>query len=84
MNQLQEEMAQLASGQVPTPEPISETLTEMPLVIGADGVMVPMRPHEGQPLGSTRWREVKVSRWTTFFYPRYHKRFSLSDQEKFF
>ena len=38
MNQLQEEMAQLASGQVPTPEPISETLTEMPLVIGADGV----------------------------------------------
>ena len=27
---------------------------------------------------------VKVSRWTTFFYQRYNKRFSFSNQEKFF
>ncbi len=60
MDQLQYEMAQLALGQEPNPEPLSETLAKMPLVIGADGVMVPMRPHEGQPSGSTKWREVKV------------------------
>jgi hypothetical protein len=60
MDQLQKEMAQLANGQVPTPEALESTLTQMPLVIGADGVMVPMRPHEGQPHGSTQWREVKV------------------------
>ena len=60
MNQLQQEMAEIASGQVPTPEPLAPTLAQMPLVIGADGVMVPMRPHQGQPNGSTKWREVKV------------------------
>jgi hypothetical protein len=60
MEQLQQEMAQLAVGQEPNPELLSETLAQMPLVIGADGVMVPMRPHQGQPLGSTKWREVKV------------------------
>ncbi len=60
MAQLENEMAQLALGQEPNPEPLESTLAEMPLVIGADGVMVPMRPHEGQPHGSTQWREVKV------------------------
>jgi hypothetical protein len=60
MTHIQEEMAQLARGQEPTPETISSTLAEMPLVIGADGVMVPMRPHKGKPHGSIQWREVKV------------------------
>ncbi len=60
MNQLQEEMAPLALGKVPSPEPLSETGAQMPLVIGADGVMIPMGLHEGQPNGSTQWREVKV------------------------
>ncbi len=60
MSHLQEEMAKLASGKEPTREIISSTLTEMPLVIGADGVMVPMRPHNGFPHGSIKWREVKV------------------------
>ena len=60
MSHLQEEMEQLANGQEPTPERISSKLTQMPLVIGADGVMIPTRPHEGQPHGSTQWREVKV------------------------
>ena len=60
MDQLEHEMGQLAEGQEPNPEPLSSPLAEMPLVIGADGVMVPMRPHEGQPNGSTKWREVKV------------------------
>ena len=40
MVQLQHEMAQLADGQEPNPEPLEETLAKMPLVIGADGVMV--------------------------------------------
>ncbi len=44
MDQLQEEMAQLADGQEPNPEHLKSNLAEMPLVIGADGVMVPMRP----------------------------------------
>jgi len=30
------------------------------LALGADGVMVPFRPHGGDPNGATRWREVKV------------------------
>ena len=60
MDQLQEEMAQLANGQEPNPEDLKSNLAEMPLVIGADGVMVPMRPYQGQPNGSTKWREVKV------------------------
>jgi len=30
-------------------------------VIGADGVMVPLRPQPGTPSGKTRWREVKVA-----------------------
>ena len=32
----------------------------MPVVIGADGVMVPLRPVGGQPRGKTPWCEVKV------------------------
>ena len=60
MNQLQEEIVQLARGQEPIPEAMESKWEQMPLVIGADGVMVPMRPHQGQPKGSTKWREVKV------------------------
>ena len=33
----------------------------LPLLIGADGVMVPFRPKAGTPKGATRWREVKVA-----------------------
>ncbi len=33
----------------------------MPLVLGADGVRIPLRPHSGQPHGKTQWREVKVA-----------------------
>jgi len=35
-------------------------LTNVPLVSGADGVMVPCRPDGGQPRGKTPWCEVKV------------------------
>jgi hypothetical protein len=40
-----------------TPE---ESIRHLPLVLGADGVMVPFRPQAGTPKGKTVWREVKV------------------------
>jgi hypothetical protein len=40
-----------------TPE---ESLRQLPLVLGADGVMVPFRPQTGTSKGKTVWREVKV------------------------
>ncbi len=61
MERLETEINQLAQGNPPTPEEINETIEKMPLVIGADGVMIPMRPHAGKPDGKTRWREVKVA-----------------------
>ena len=36
-------------------------IAQLPLLIGADGVMVPFRPKAGTPKGATRWREVKVA-----------------------
>ncbi len=35
-------------------------MAELPLLVGADGVMVPFRPNGGQPDGRTVWREIKV------------------------
>ena len=40
----------------------------MPLIIGADGVMVPIRPLEKTPKGKTIWREVKVAILTRLGY----------------
>lgn len=48
-------------GESITPEPLSELLNSLPLVIGADGVMVPFRPVAGTPKGKTQWREIKVA-----------------------
>lgn len=50
----------VATGQLPPEEPRAEALTHVPLVIGAEGVMVPFRPAGGQPRGKTQWYEVKV------------------------
>ena len=61
MGHLQQEMEQLADGVEPAPEPLEPNLAHMPLVLGADGVMVPLRPHQGKPHGKTQWREVKVA-----------------------
>ncbi len=44
----------------PTEEPLEAALAVAPLVMGADGMMVPFRPVGGQPTGKTQWREVKV------------------------
>lgn len=55
------ELAQLAAGQPPPQEPLDEQTATQPLLIGADGVMVPFRRAQGSPKGRTRWREVKVA-----------------------
>ena len=60
MATLQEALQAVATGQLPPEEPRAEALTTVPLVLGADGVMVPFRPDGGQPRGKTQWCEVKV------------------------
>jgi len=61
MAQLADELHQVAAGTLPLAEPVAAELAALPLVIGADGVMVPFRPHPGTPPGKTRWREIKVA-----------------------
>jgi hypothetical protein len=60
METLQEHVHALAQGDLPEPEALATDLAATPLVLGADGVMVPLRPTGGQPTGKTRWHEVKV------------------------
>jgi hypothetical protein len=60
MEQLQEQLQAVAQGQQPTEEPLAAELGAAPLLIGADGVMVPFRPEGGQPRGKTAWHEIKV------------------------
>ena len=57
---LQGQLDALAAGEMPLVEPLDAAQAAMPLVIGADGVMVPLRPVAGTPKGQTSWREVKV------------------------
>ena len=61
MAQLADELQELAAGTLPPAESLAAELATLPLVIGADGVMVPFRPHPGTPKGKTRWREIKVA-----------------------
>ncbi len=61
MEQLQQELELLASGIEPAGEKLLPLEKQMPLIIGADGVMVPIRPQEKTPKGQTIWREVKVA-----------------------
>jgi len=60
MEQLQEQLQAVAQGQLPTEEPLAAELAAAPLLMGADGVMVPFRPEGGDPRGKTAWHEVKV------------------------
>jgi hypothetical protein len=60
MTRLQRQLEALQGGERPEPEGMEATTASLPLLIGADGVMVPFRPHGGQPNGRTVWREVKV------------------------
>ena len=56
---LQKHLHALAQGDLPAPEALAAELAAAPLVVGADGVMGPLRPTGGQPTGKTPWHEVK-------------------------
>src|SRR5712691_944813 len=59
MAQLHEQLQAVAAGPLPTEEPLAAELAAAPLLIGADGVMVPFRPEGGSPRGTTAWHEVQ-------------------------
>lgn len=58
--ELSEQLQRQAAGETPPVEALDETLAVLPLVIGADGVMVPFRPTAKTPKGKTKWQEIKV------------------------
>lgn len=60
MEQLHAQLQALAQGHLPPEEPLAADLAAAPLLIGADGVMVPFRPAGGHPQGKTAWHEIKV------------------------
>lgn len=60
MATLQKQLQALTHDNLPAPELLEAALVTAPLVLGAEGVMVPFRPMGGQPTGKTRWHEVKV------------------------
>ena len=60
MTRLQQQLEALKNGVMPQVEGIETAVASLPLLVGADGVMVPFRPKEGKPNGRTVWREVKV------------------------
>jgi hypothetical protein len=60
MEQLHAQLQGIDQGDLPPEEPRVEALDAAPLLIGADGVMVPFRPEGGSPKGKTAWHEVKV------------------------
>jgi hypothetical protein len=60
MEHLHADLATVAQGHEPPPEPLAAERVALPLALGADGVMVPFRPEGGRPQGKIRWREIKV------------------------
>jgi hypothetical protein len=60
MEQLHTQLQAIDQGFPPPAEPLAPALVAAPLLIGADGVMVPFRPEGGQPRGKTAWHEIKV------------------------
>jgi hypothetical protein len=61
MKRLEQELEALQEGEALEEEEIEAAVAALPLLIGADGVMVPFRPDGGKPHGRTVWREVKVA-----------------------
>ena len=78
MDHLNDQLAELAAGQLPQMELLDEAISVLPLLIGADGVKAPFRPEGGK--GRTVWREVKVGvlarlgRRSTSDAPQLHQR----------
>jgi hypothetical protein len=61
VQEVEADLQALAAGECRGQESVPRALKGQPMVIGADGVMVPFRPHLGSPKGKTRWGEVKVA-----------------------
>jgi hypothetical protein len=59
----------LAQGALPAPEALAADRAAAPLVLGADGVLVPLRPTGGPPTGKTRWQASKVGVWARLGQP---------------
>ncbi len=60
MAQLHAQWQAVDQGELPLEAPLAVALAAAPLLLGADGVMVPFRPEGGHPKGKTAWHEVKV------------------------
>jgi hypothetical protein len=60
MESLQADLATVAKGHEPMPEPRAAERMALPLALGADGVMGPFRSEGGTPRGKIRWREITV------------------------
>ena len=60
MEQLDAQLQAVDQGSLPPEEPLEAALEAAPLLLGADGVMVPFRPEGGHPRGKTAWHEIKV------------------------
>jgi hypothetical protein len=60
MQSLQEALDAVARGHGPPRAPRAAALATLPWALGADGVLVPLRPAAGTPTGQIRWRAVQV------------------------
>jgi hypothetical protein len=60
-DRLERQLKALEDSQETGEEEIEAAVAALPLLVGADGVMVPFRPNGGKPGGRTVWREVKVA-----------------------
>lgn len=60
MDRLKRQLEALENGRMPD-EDVGAAVASLPLLVGADGVMVPFRPDGGKPNGRIVWREVKVA-----------------------
>ncbi|MCP4141540.1 MAG: ISKra4 family transposase [Chloroflexi bacterium] len=60
ISQLDLGLEALKNGILPDAVELPNDTAKLPLVFGADGVMVPFRPNGGKPNGKIVWREIKV------------------------
>jgi hypothetical protein len=61
LNDLESQLQAQARGEDCPMERLEAALSALPLVVGADGVMVGFRPTKQSPKGKTQWQEIKVA-----------------------
>lgn len=57
---LESELLALQQGEPIDLEATDASIAQLALLIGSDGIFVPLRPNGGSPEGKTEWKEVKV------------------------